>query len=468
MTALTDKTAAEGDAALQADLLVIGFGKGGKTLASALGRKGQRVVLVEQSDQMYGGTCINIGCVPTKALVHRSGERPGADDPAVWFEKNARDVQDLTAFLNQKNYAMLDGIDTVTVVTGKARFLGPETVEVRAGDDRLLVSAGAIVVNTGAVPVVPPIPGLRESAHLATSTDLLRGTELPRHLAVIGGGPLGLEFAQMYRRFGSEVTVLESSPRLAGREDDDIAGTLAAILTGDGIRVVTGASVTEVEDTEGGAIVRYEIEGTKGEVLVDRVLAATGRRPATNGLGLDAAGVELTERGAIAVDEHLRASNPRVFAIGDVNGGPQFTYISLDDHRIVADQLVGSGRRSTADRRAVPTTTFITPPLSTVGLTEKAAREAGHNVKVAAKPVAQIAAMPRARIVGETRGLFKVVVDADTDLVLGAALLGTDSQEMINTIALAIRHDVTATELRDAIYTHPSATEALNEVLGLL
>ncbi|MEV5574717.1 FAD-dependent oxidoreductase [Spirillospora sp. NPDC052269] len=468
MAELTGVAAVGGGSGLQADLLVIGFGKGGKTLAGVLGRRGQRVVMVEQSDQMYGGTCINIGCVPSKALVHRSQERPGIDDPAAWFEKNARDVHELTAFLNQKNFAMLDGIDTVTVVTGKARFLSPTTVEVSAGDDRLLISADAIVVNTGAVPVVPPIPGLRESAHLTTSTEMLRGSELPRRLAIVGGGYLGLEFAQMYRSFGSEVTVLEAAPRLVGREDDDVAAALAGILADEGITVVTGATVTEVEDTDGGAVVRYVGEGAKGEVVVDRVLAAVGRAPATEGLGLDAAGVELTDRGAVAVDEHLRTSQPHIYAIGDVNGGPQFTYISLDDHRIVADQLVGTGKRSTKDRRAVPNTTFVTPPLSTVGLTEKAAREAGHRVKVARKPVAQIAAMPRARIVGETRGLMKVVVDADTDLVLGAALLSVDSQEMINTVALALRHDVTASELRDAIYTHPSSTEALNEVLNTL
>jgi pyruvate/2-oxoglutarate dehydrogenase complex dihydrolipoamide dehydrogenase (E3) component len=205
----------------------------------------------------------------------------------------------------------------------------------------------------------------------------------------------------------------------------------------------------------------------------DAVLMALGRIPATRDLGLDKAGVVTTARGAIRVDEYLRTSQRHIFAIGDVNGGPQFTYISFDDHRIVTDQLIGSGLRSTADRTVgdistVPYTVFMTPALSRVGLTERQASESGRQVKIATKPVAQVAAMPRAKIVEETRGLMKFVVDADTDQILGAALLSIDSQELINLVAFAIKHGVTATELRDGIYTHPSSTEAFNEVLATL
>jgi probable pyridine nucleotide-disulfide oxidoreductase len=197
-------------------------------------------------------------------------------------------------------------------------------------------------------------------------------------------------------------------------------------------------------------------------------LVALGRIPATQGLNLAAAGVRTIDRGAVEVDEHLRTSQPHIFAVGDVNGGPQFTYLSLDDHRIVLDQLVGSGVRSTADRVAVPYTVFMTPPLARVGLTERQAQATGRAVKVASKPVAQIAAMPRARIVGDPRGLMKFVVDADTDEVLGAALLNVDAQEVINLVSLAMRYGVTATDLSDGIYTHPSITEGLNEVLATL
>jgi pyruvate/2-oxoglutarate dehydrogenase complex dihydrolipoamide dehydrogenase (E3) component len=215
-------------------------------------------------------------------------------------------------------------------------------------------------------------------------------------------------------------------------------------------------------------MVSYDRGDQSGTVDADVILAALGRQPVTADLGLDKAGVRTTSDGAVAVDEHLRTSQPHIFAVGDVNGGPQFTYISLDDYRIVLDQLTGSGTRSTAQRAAVPHTLFMTPPLARVGLTERAARAAGYRVQVAALRVAPMATVPRARIVGETRGMMKVVVDADNDAILGAALLSYDSHEVINTVALAMRHGITATQLRDEIYTHPSMTEGFNQLLGTL
>jgi len=229
------------------------------------------------------------------------------------------------------------------------------------------------------------------------------------------------------------------------------------------------STLDKVRDTaRGTAVVSYADAAVQHELEVDLILAAAGRRPATRDLALEAAGITTDARGAIIVDEHLRTSQPHVFAIGDVNGGPQFTYVSLDDSRIVADQLLGVGMRAVTDRAAVPRTLFMTPPLSTVGITERQALDLGHRVLVAKKSVAQIVGMPRAKIVGDTRGVMKFVIDADTDLILGAALLSVDSQELINTVALAIRHAVTATQLRDAIYTHPSSTEAFNEVLDTI
>ncbi|HEY0578932.1 MAG TPA: FAD-dependent oxidoreductase [Pseudonocardia sp.] len=451
---------------LHVDLLVIGFGKGGKTLAASTGRAGKRVIMVEQSDQMYGGTCINVGCVPTKALVHRADTRRPDDGEEAWYSHAIGAVTDLTTLLRGKNFEMLDSIDTVTVVTGTASFVDPKTVQVSAGADRLTISADTIIINTGSVPVVPDIPGLRSSKHVATSTDMLHTSQLPKRVAVLGGGYLGLEFAAMYRRFGSEVTVLEAQRTFMGREDDDVAEAALRILRDQGITLLAGSRVTEIRDGASGATIHYEQDGHAHILETDTILVATGRRPATAALNLDAANVRTTELGAVVVDEHLRSSQPHIFAIGDVNGGPQFTYISLDDNRIVADQLIGRGDRSTADRRAVPHTVFITPPLSTVGLTETQARGRGHRVKIASKPIAQIAAMPRARIMEDTRGMMKFIIDADTDLLLGAALLSIDSQELINLVALAMRHQVTASELRDTIYNHPSSTEALNEVLA--
>jgi pyruvate/2-oxoglutarate dehydrogenase complex dihydrolipoamide dehydrogenase (E3) component len=454
---------------MDADLLVIGFGKGGKTLAAMMGRAGQRVVMVEQSDQMYGGTCINIGCVPTKALIHKASLRPQDADPRTWYAASVEATAGLTGAMRAKNFQMLDSLDSVTVVTGTASFLDDKRVEVVAGEDRLVITAETIVVNTGADNVLPDVPGLRESAHLVTGTDLIGGRELPGRLAVIGGGYQGLEFAAMLGRYGTEVTVLEGAERILTREDEDVAQAVAQILRDEGITLLTGVRVTRVEDTPGSAVVHFETpDGTSATVEADAVLSAAGRAARTAELRLEAAGVRTTDRGAIEVDEHLRSSRPHIFAVGDVNGGLQFTYISLDDSRIVADQLLGEGKRSTADRVAVPYTLFMTPPLARVGLTERQARAAGRPVRIASKPIAALAAMPRARILGETRGLMKFVVDAETDEILGAALLSVDAQELINTVALAMRGGTTAGLLRDAIWTHPSSTEAFNEVLATL
>jgi pyruvate/2-oxoglutarate dehydrogenase complex dihydrolipoamide dehydrogenase (E3) component len=457
---------------LHPDLLVIGFGKGGKTLAAKVGREGKRVIMVEQSDQMYGGTCINIGCVPTKALIHRAEQRR-EDQPQEWYQDAVGSTEKLTTAMRGKNFQMLDAIDTVTVITGRASFIDTKTVEVTAGEDRLTISAATIVINTGAEPFVPDIPGLRTSKYVYTSTEMISTTELPRRLAIIGGGYIGLEFAGMYSHFGSEVTILEGAPRIMPNEDDDIVTTALDILHDQGVTLTTGARVTEVRDSEDTAVLSYEKDGQTHTVEADAVLMALGRIPATRDLGLDKAGVATTARGAIEVDEYLRTSQRHIFAIGDVNGGPQFTYISFDDHRIVADQLTSAGLLSTADRTVgdistVPYTVFMTPALSRVGLTERQARESGRQVKIATKPIAQIAAMPRAKIVEETRGLMKFVVDADTDQILGAALFSIDSQELINLVAFAIKHGATATELRDGIYTHPSSTEAFNEVFTTL
>ncbi|GAA1268113.1 pyridine nucleotide-disulfide oxidoreductase [Planotetraspora silvatica] len=453
---------------LRADVLVIGFGKGGKTVAAEMGRRGRNVVLVEQSDRMYGGTCPNVGCVPTKALVHHSGKRRADDSPQEWYERAVGSVQALTTLFRGSNHDAMNDADTVTVVTGRAAFVDPHTVVVGTGEDQLAVTAETILINTGSEPIIPDIPGLRASKRVVTSADLIQTTELPERLAIIGGGYLGIEFASIYRRFGSQVTVLESAPKILGRLDDDVAAGAEGILLGEGIEIVTGVRVTEVRDGESATTVVYEENGWRRTVEADAVLAATGRAPAIRDLGLEAAGVRTTDRGAIAVDEHLRTSRPHIFALGDVNGGPQFTYVSLDDSRIVMDQLVGEGRRSTADRVAIPNTLFMTPPLATVGITEKQARETGRRVKIASELVADIVAMPRAYVVEETRGVMKFVIDAETDEILGAALLSIDAQELINTVALAMRHGIKAAELRDGVYTHPSSTEAFNEVLGTI
>jgi pyruvate/2-oxoglutarate dehydrogenase complex dihydrolipoamide dehydrogenase (E3) component len=350
------------------------------------------------------------------------------------------------------------------VITGAASFVDPHTVAIGEGADRITVSATTILINTGSEAIIPDIPGLANSSHLVSSTDLIQRDRLPERLVIIGGGYLGLEFASIYRHFGAEVTVIEAADRLLPREDEDIAEVATEILAGDGIHIVTNAGVVDVCDDGEASFITYEHDGETKTVQADAILAATGRRPVTGALRLDAAGVRTTARGAVEVDEHLRTSQPHIYALGDVNGGPQFTYVSLDDARIVLDQLLGDGIRTTTDRVAVPHSLFITPPLATAGLTEREARSQGRHITVSRERVADIVAMPRAYTVEETRGVMKFIVDADTDQILGAAILSIDAQEIINTVTLAMRHGITATQLRDSIYTHPSSTEALNEV----
>jgi pyruvate/2-oxoglutarate dehydrogenase complex dihydrolipoamide dehydrogenase (E3) component len=455
---------------LDVDLVVLGFGKGGKTLAADMGRRGWRVALVEQSAEMYGGTCINTGCVPTKSMVYQ-GERLTPDRiSAQAYTAAVEATQRLTAGLRAVNLSTFDPIDTATVLTGRARFVDPSTVEVTTDSDTFTVCARFVVIGTGSAPTIPAVPGLADCPVAVTSTQLLAQRDLPSRLVVLGGGYIGLEFAAMHASYGADVTVLDRGPRILRREDDDVAASVFDILSAKGIRIVTGAQVTEVRNgPEAAATVHYRAGGVEQHAAADTVLVALGRTPVTAELNLQAADVRSAANGSIIVDEYLRTNQPHVFAIGDVNGGPQFTYISLDDYRVVLDQLTGADTpRSTLRRKAVPNTLFITPPLATVGLSEQQARAAGLRIKVAASPVAKLATVARARIVEQTEGMMKVIVDADTDLILGATLLSYDSHEVINTVALAMRHGITATELRDEIYTHPSMTECFNQLLGLL
>ncbi|MEJ1087611.1 FAD-dependent oxidoreductase [Microbacterium sp. Mu-80] len=451
---------------LEVDVLVIGWGKGGKTLAGAMGRKGRTVALVEQSTAMYGGSCINIACVPTKDLVHSASARREHDDPQTYFAGALAGRDSLTDKLRARNRAMLAEVDAVTLIDGRARFIGTHEVEVTGGTDTLAIRADHIIINTGTEPARPAFP--IESARLHDSTTIQHVDPLPERLVVIGGGYVGLEFAQMFAKFGSQVTVLDHGVEFMRREDREVAATVRALLEESGVQIVLDADVRGVRDRAESAIVEARVGEENREFEADAVLVAIGRRAVTGELDLDAAGVAQDERGFVRVDERLRTSARHIFAVGDVNGGPQFTFISLDDNRIVLDQLDGEGARSTDDRVAVPYTVFLTPPLARVGISEHEARALGRRVLVTSKAVADIAAMPRPKIVGETHGLITVLIDADSDLILGATVFSIDAQEVINLIALAMRHDITASDLRDGIWTHPSSTEALNEVLAAL
>jgi pyruvate/2-oxoglutarate dehydrogenase complex dihydrolipoamide dehydrogenase (E3) component len=447
---------------IDADVIVIGFGVAGTTLAATLGRQGRHVVMIERSERLYGGTSINLGYAPTTSVLFHSETAAAADDEA--HSSALRAAAALAAEMRAEALAVLEAMPNVEVLKGTASFVDPHTVEVQLRSSIVMVAGHAIVIATGSEPIWPRVPGLRGNPRVGTAVELLSSVAPPRRVVVLGGGHVGLELAAMYAAFGSEATVLERRPVILGSEDDDVVSCAAQALADAGVDLVTAATVTLVD----GPAVTYQVDGATSTVQADTILIDSGRRPATAELNLRNAAIITRADDTIVVDDHLRTSQSHVFAVGDVNGGAPFTCISLDDCRIVLDQLIGDGTRHTADRRAVPHVLFVTPPLARVGITERDARRSGYQVKVAALPVAEMGTVPRARIARPARGLMKIVVDANTDLILGAAFLTCDSHEVINSLALAIRHNITATELRRGIYSHPSMTEALNQLLGAL
>ena len=452
------------------DVIIIGFGKGGKTLAAEFAKRGQKVAIIERSDKMYGGTCINIGCIPTKTLVHQAKMASALKDATFEerseFYRNAVSVKEsVTSALRDKNYHNLADNPNVTVYTGIGSFVSADVVAVRTATEEIRLTSKQIIINTGAETVIPPIEGVAGNPFVYTSTSIMELADLPRRLVIIGGGYIGLEFASMYASFGSQVTVLESYPELIAREDRDIAASVKETLEKKGIVFRMNAKVQSVNRVEDKAIVTFADSQTD-EVFVleaDAVLLATGRRPNTKDLNLEVAGVEVDVRGAIIVDENLKTTNPNIRAVGDVKGGLQFTYISLDDYRIVREDLFGDKERRTGDRNPVSYSVFIDPPLSRIGLNEEEARRQNRDIIVKKLPVM---AIPRAKTLGETDGLLKAIIDKNTGKILGCVLFAPDSGEVINTVAVAMKTGQDYTFLRDFIFTHPSMSEALNDLFS--
>jgi len=447
--------------------LIIGFGKAGKTLAGFLAKRGERTALVEQSALRYGGTCINVACIPSKSLEYSARLSAAAggnfDEKAVRYAAAIAEKRRLTAMLRQKNYDKVAGTGA-DIIDGTARFIDAHTVRVTAADGTETdVRAARIFINTGAVPIVPDIPGITESAHCYTSETMMELDTLPRRLVVIGGGYIGLEFASYYANFGSDVTVIQHGADFLPREDAEVAARVRAALEARGITLLTAAAPQRIEDGADEARVTVQTDAGERILHADAVLLAVGRRPNIEGLSLTAAGVNVTPRGAVAVDEHLRTNIPHIWAMGDVVGGLQFTYISLDDFRIVRDQLVGTGARTTKNRGTVPYTVFLDPPLSRVGMTEDEARAAGYDVRVAAL---ETAAVPKAQVFRSPVGLLKAIVDKKTDNILGAHFFCPGSEEMINLMKLAVDTGVTARTLGQNIYNHPTMSEALNDLFA--
>ena len=450
------------------DAVIIGFGKGGKTLAGFLAGKGQNVALIEKSDKMYGGTCINVGCIPSKKLVNSTKvlKNKGLDNVEAKEKFYAESIDNKNALigaLRGKNYEMLASKDTVTVYDGTGSFVSKNVVNIESNGENIQIEGEKIFINTGATTIIPNIKGISESKHVYTSTSLMELKELPKKLTVIGAGYIGLEFASMYSEFGSEVTVIDMADRLMPREDEEIAERVKAILEAKGIKFLLKSKIEEIADRNGKGYVKISGATGENEVESDAILVAIGRKPNTDGLNLEAAGVKIDERGAVAVDETLKTTADNIWAMGDVKGGLQFTYISLDDFRIIRDNVYGNGNRTVNDRNVIPYSVFINPPLSRVGMTEKEAVEKGYEVKTGKL---EAMAIPKGKIEGVTDGLLKTVVDAKTDKILGCTLLCNTSHEMINVVAAAIKAEQKYTFLRDMLFTHPTMSEALNDLFG--
>ena len=451
------------------DAIIIGFGKAGKTLAGFLAGKGQNVALIEESDKMYGGTCINVGCIPSKSLVN-SVERLENKDLSTfaerkdYYEKSVDKKEALITALRGKNYEMLASKENIDIYNGKGSFVSNKIVNIEKNGENIQIEGEKIFINTGSETIIPNIKGLKESKNILTSKSLMELKELPRKLVIIGAGYIGLEFASTYAGFGSEVVIIDASDDILKREEKEAADRVKKILEAKGVTFYLNSKVEEIFDDENDSSIA--ISNGNGEIIQfngDKILVAIGRKANTQGLELEKAGVQVDGRGNIIVNERLETTAPNIWALGDVKGGLQFTYISLDDFRIIRDNVYGNGNRSLNDRNVVPYTTFLSTPLSRVGLSEKEAIEKGFDIKVGK---IEAMAIPKGKIEGKSEGFLKVVVDAKTDKILGATLLCNTSHEMINIIALAMKGNLPYQIIRDMIFTHPTMSESLNDLFG--
>ena len=454
----------------QYDAIIIGFGKAGKTLAAELSNRGWQVAVVEQSDEMYGGACPNVACIPTKTLIHESEistllYHNDFDKQSNMYRQAIARKNKLTSFLRENNYEKLSKRPNVTIYTGKGSLVSANTVKVALPEEEIELQGKEIFINTGSTPIIPSIEGIQQSRNVYTSTTLLELDILPKHLIIVGGGYIGLEFSSMYSGFGSEVTVIQNEARLIPREDEDIASEIQKVMEEKGVKFVIGAAISGIRKEGDWSYVHYSVDGKEGDLEADAILVATGRRPNTAGLNLEAAGVELTARGGVKVDDGYKTTAPNIWAMGDVAGGLQFTYVSLDDFRIVWSSLHGGAYDANAGKRShIPYSVFIEPSFSRVGMNEQEARGAGLDVKIAKLPAA---AIPKAAVLNRTKGLLKAVIDAKTNKILGAMLFCEESYEMINIVKLAMDLDADYTVLRDQIYTHPTMSEALGDLFAV-
>ena len=448
------------------DAIVIGTGQSGPSLAVRLAKAGRKTAIIER--KLFGGTCVNVGCIPTKTLIASARAahvaRNGAD---YGVAIDGRITVDMTrvkvrkdAVVRQSNEGVtkwLRNTPNLSVLEGHARLEGSRTVRVNGR----LLEAAQIFLNVGGRASVPDMPGVAEIGYL-TNSSMMEVDFLPEHMVIIGGSYIGLEFAQMYRRFGSRVTVVEMGPRLIGREDEDVSAAIQKILEGEGVEVRLNAKCIKVGKYGNGVAVGLSCEGGPPEVTGSHLLLAVGRVPNTGDLGLEKAGVKTDPRGYIVVDDELRTNVPGIWALGDANGRGAFTHTSYNDYEIVAANLLDGGHRRVTDR--IPAyALYIDPPLGRAGMTEREARASGRNALTGRMMMSRVG---RARERGETQGFMKIVVDAETRLILGAALLGIEADEAIHSILDVMYAGAPYTVIQNAVHIHPTVTELIPTLLA--
>ncbi len=452
------------------DAVVIGSGQGGTPLATTLAGAGRETALVER--EHLGGTCVNEGCTPTKTMIasakvaylDRRSEDYGVQDGPVSVDmaKVRQRKRDIVDTFRGGSENLIENTENLDWLTGEARFTGPKKLEVSLNEGETVeITADNVFINTGARAANPPIDGL-EGVSFFDSTSIMELDEVPEHLLVLGGGYVGLEFAQMFRRFGSEVTIVQRDRQLLAREDEDVAEAVADILREDGVEVLLETGAQRASQSGGKVQLSAKTRDGERELEGSHLLVATGRAPNTDMLDLDAAGVAMDERGFVEVNERLETSAEDVWALGDVKGGPAFTHISSDDFRIIRDNVLDGGGRSTADR-LVPYTVFMDPQLGRVGMSEAEAHEQGRDYRVAKMPMSSVA---RALEVDESRGFMKAVVDADTQQILGCAVLGIEGGEVASMIQIAMMGNLPYTALLEGVFSHPTLAESLNNLFA--
>jgi len=453
------------------DAIIIGVGQAGKPLALSLSEKGWKTAIIER--KYLGGTCINYGCTPTKTMIasaHIAHLADRAEEYGVHTGKVQVDLKEvkqrkenIVKSFRQSISDSFGNAPNLTLIRGEAYFTASKVVEValHEGGTRQL-RADKIFIDCGTSPRKPDFDGI-DSVDWLNSTSIMELEELPRHLLIVGGGYIGLEFSQMFKRFGSRVSLFERGPQLLGREDPDVAAAVADVLKKDGIEVYLNSTIAKVsKDTPGSVTLQVAANGQSRVFEGSHLLVALGTTPNTKTLQLGNAGVAISDKGYILVNDRLETTQAGIYALGDIKGGPAFTHISYDDYRIVKQNILGNGGASTLGRQ-VPYTVFTDPQLGRIGLSEKEARQKGYQLKIATLPMAHVA---RAIESGQTRGFMKAIVDAHTGQLLGAAILGMEGGEIMAMIQLAIMGGLPYTRLRDAVFAHPTLAESLNTLFS--